>query len=157
MYWAPGVDVMAKRPRGWVKCEDRLPYYRDGPCSLPLTRLHDHNSTTREDLAAGARAPGVKDPLEWGSWGFNAARGRCPDSFVQKKCHAHRIFALNKALSTKHLELLVRAALKSVFELCSLIASRPFSAPPTCNLQPDDRPFRVFFRQCPYSTILRRN
>jgi hypothetical protein len=27
--WAPsraGVGVMAKRPQGWVKCEDRLPY-----------------------------------------------------------------------------------------------------------------------------------
>ena len=34
--------------------------------------------------------------------------GAVPDSFVQKKCHAHRIFGLNKALSTKHLELLVR-------------------------------------------------
>jgi hypothetical protein len=56
----PGVDVMAKRPQGWVKCEDRLPYYRGSSCSLPLPRLHDHNSTTREDLAAGAGAPGVK-------------------------------------------------------------------------------------------------
>jgi hypothetical protein len=25
----PGVDVMAKRSQGWVKCEDRLPYYRN--------------------------------------------------------------------------------------------------------------------------------
>ena len=59
----PGVDVMAKRPQGWVKCEDRLPYYRGNSCSLPLPRLHDHNSTTREDLAArggggGARGKG---------------------------------------------------------------------------------------------------
>jgi hypothetical protein len=23
----PGVGVMAKRSQGWVKCEDRLPYY----------------------------------------------------------------------------------------------------------------------------------
>ena len=45
---------MAKRSQGWVQCEDRLPYYRDSSCSLPLPRLHDHNSTTREDLAAGA-------------------------------------------------------------------------------------------------------
>jgi hypothetical protein len=69
----PGVDVMAKRSKGWVKCEDRLPYYRDSSCSLPLPRLHDHNSTTREDLAAGAGAPGVKGPPERGSCGFNAA------------------------------------------------------------------------------------
>jgi hypothetical protein len=32
----PGVDVMAKGPQGWVKCEDRLPYYKDNSCSLPL-------------------------------------------------------------------------------------------------------------------------
>jgi hypothetical protein len=25
----PGVGVMAKRSQGWVKCEDRLPYYRN--------------------------------------------------------------------------------------------------------------------------------
>jgi hypothetical protein len=25
---APGVGVMAKGPQGWVKCEDRLPYYK---------------------------------------------------------------------------------------------------------------------------------
>jgi hypothetical protein len=37
----PGVDVMAKRSQGWVKCEDRLPYYRGSSCSLPLPRLHD--------------------------------------------------------------------------------------------------------------------
>jgi hypothetical protein len=54
-----------------------------------------------------------------------------------------------------HLELLVRATLKSVIGLCGLIASRPFSAPPTCNLHPDDRQLRFFFRRCSYSTILR--
>ena len=81
----PGVDVMAKRSQGWVKCEDHLPYYRDSSCSLPLPRLHDHNSTTREDLAAGAGAPGAQGPLEWGSWGFNAARGRCSGQLRSKK------------------------------------------------------------------------
>jgi hypothetical protein len=65
--------------------------------------------------------------------------GAAPDSFVQKKCHAHRIFRLNKALSTKHLEFLVRATLKSVFELCGLIASRPFSAPPTLQTSKIDK------------------
>jgi hypothetical protein len=59
-----------------------------------------------------------------------------------------------KALA-KHLELLVRAALKSVFELRSLIASRSFSAPPNCNPHPSDRPLRLIFRQCSHSTILR--
>ena len=58
---------------------------------------------------------------------------------------ASRLWTKYKALSTKHLELLVRATLKSVFELCSLIASRSFSASPTCNLRPDDRMFRCFF------------
>jgi hypothetical protein len=81
----PGVGVMAKRSQGWVKCEDRLPYYRDSSCSLPLPRLHGHNSTTREDLAVGAGAPGAKGPLEWGSWGFNAARGRCSGQLRSKK------------------------------------------------------------------------
>ena len=69
----PGVGVVAKRSQGWVKCEDRLPYYRDSSCSLPLPRLHDHNSTTREDLAAGAGAPGAQGPPERDSWGSNAA------------------------------------------------------------------------------------
>ena len=147
---------MANRSQGWVKCEDRLPYYRDSSCSLPLPRLHDHNSTTREDLAAGAGAPGAQGPLEWGSWGFNAARGRCSGQLRSKKMsHASRLWTKYKALSTKHLELLVRATLKSVIGLCGLIASRPFSAPPTCNLQPDDRQLRFFFRRCSYSTILR--
>jgi hypothetical protein len=59
------------------------------------------------------------------------------------------------AAAAEHLELLVRAALNSVFELCSLIASRPFSASPHCNPQPGDRHFGLFFCQCSYSTILR--
>jgi hypothetical protein len=42
----PGVGVMAKRSQGWVKCEDRLPYYRDSSCSLPLPRLHVSTTTT---------------------------------------------------------------------------------------------------------------
>jgi hypothetical protein len=51
---APGVGVVAKGPRGWVKCEDRLPYYKDNTCSLP--RPHDHDPTTHEaDLGGGAR------------------------------------------------------------------------------------------------------
>jgi hypothetical protein len=71
----PGVGVMPKGPQGWVQREDHLPYYKDNAsCSLP--RLHDRDSTTREDPGGGAR-PGVQGPLEWGSWGFNAARGRC--------------------------------------------------------------------------------
>ena len=27
---------MAKRPQGWVQCEDHLPYYKDNSYSLPL-------------------------------------------------------------------------------------------------------------------------
>jgi hypothetical protein len=52
----PGVGVVAKGPQEWVKCEDRLPYYKDKSCSFP--RLHDHDSTTREDLGGGTRGPG---------------------------------------------------------------------------------------------------
>jgi hypothetical protein len=70
---------MDKGPQGWVKCEDRLPYYKDNSCGLPGP--HDHDPATREDLG-----PGVQGPLEWGSWGswgFNAAReGAVPGSFV---------------------------------------------------------------------------
>jgi hypothetical protein len=47
---------MAKRSQGWVNWEDRLPYYRNSSCSLPLaTRLHDHDSTTRDPGTAGQR------------------------------------------------------------------------------------------------------
>jgi hypothetical protein len=35
-------------------------------------RLHDAG---RARTSVGA--PGAQGPLEWGSWGFNAARGRC--------------------------------------------------------------------------------
>jgi hypothetical protein len=71
----PGVGVMAKRSQGWVKCEDRLPYYRDSSCSLPLPRLHDHNSTTREDLAAGAGRGGArgKGPARVGLLGLQCS------------------------------------------------------------------------------------
>jgi hypothetical protein len=41
--------------------------------------------------------------------------------------------------------LLAPATLKSALNFCSLIASRPFSAPPTCNLQPGDRQLRFCF------------
>jgi hypothetical protein len=79
--------------------------------------------------------------------------GAVPGSFVQNKMHDARIASLDKG--TKHLELLVRAALKSVFELCSLIASRSVSAPPNCSPQPDDWRPGLFFCRCSYSTILR--
>jgi hypothetical protein len=151
----PGVDVMAKRSQGWVKCEDRLPYYKDSSCSLSLATTPRLRTATPRLARTSAGAPGVQGPPEWGSWGFNAARGTAvPDSFVQQQKNVTRIASLD--LSTaKHLELLVRATLKSVIGLCSLIASRPFSASPTCNLQPDDRQLRFFFHQCSYSTILR--
>jgi hypothetical protein len=31
-----GVGVLAKGPQAWVQCEDHLPYYKGGSCSLPL-------------------------------------------------------------------------------------------------------------------------
>jgi hypothetical protein len=60
----PGVDVMAKRSQGWVKCEDRLPYYRNQKQLLQLTTCHDSTTTTsrlaRTSLSGGggARGPG---------------------------------------------------------------------------------------------------
>ena len=48
-----------------------------------------------------------------------------------------------------------RTRAKSEERRAVYFTSRSFSAPPTCNLQPDDRPFRCFFRRCSYSTILR--
>jgi hypothetical protein len=124
----PGVDVMAKGLTG----------LRGGCCvrtTFPTTKAtpaacHASTTTTPRPVArTPARAPGVPGPLEWGSWGSNAARGH----------KMTRIASLEQ--STKHLELLVRATPKGVFELCSLIASRSFSAPPNCNPQPDDRHF----------------
>jgi hypothetical protein len=59
MSWGPSrglTSLMAKRSQaGWrVKCEDRLPYYIQkseiAPAACHLPRLHDHDSTTREDL-----------------------------------------------------------------------------------------------------------
>ena len=138
-----------------------FPTTEAAPAACPC---HDSTTTTprrartsrRAGAGAGGGARGKERARSSGALGASMQReGAVPDSFVQKKCHAHRIFRLNKALSTKHLELLVRATLKSVIGLCGLIASRPFSAPPTCNLHPDDRMFRCFFRRCSYSTILR--
>jgi hypothetical protein len=57
----PGVGVMAKRSQGWVKCEDRLSYCKDSPCSLPLAttprpRLHDSRGPRRGRGRPGSRA-----------------------------------------------------------------------------------------------------
>jgi hypothetical protein len=64
----PGVDVMAKRSQGWVKCEDRLPYYRDSSCSLPLPRLHD----SRGPRGGGGGARG-KGPARVGLLGLQCS------------------------------------------------------------------------------------
>jgi hypothetical protein len=55
---------MAKRSRGWVKCEDRLPYYKDSSCSLPLAtiprpRLHDPRGPRRGRPGSRARSSGA--------------------------------------------------------------------------------------------------
>jgi hypothetical protein len=51
------------------------------PAAALPARLHDRDSATREDLGGGARGPGQ---LEWCSWGFNAARGRCSGQLRSK-------------------------------------------------------------------------
>jgi hypothetical protein len=69
--------------------------------------------------------------------------GAVPGSSVQNKMT--RIASLDQ--STKHLELLARRTVwrKMVLEFCGVVASRPFSAPPNRNRQPDDRHFGLFF------------
>jgi hypothetical protein len=70
----PRVGVMAKRPQGWVRCEDHLRLYN----------FYLLDSTTPRRARTSAGAPGVQGPLEWGSWGFNAARGRCSEQLRSK-------------------------------------------------------------------------
>jgi hypothetical protein len=92
---------MAKGPQGWVQCEDHLPYYnKDNSCSLP--RLHDHDTTTREDLGGGT--PGSRPRLSGALGASMQHEGTVPDSFVQNK--TTRIASLGQ--STKHFELLAR-------------------------------------------------
>ena len=130
-----------------------FPTTKIAPAACHLPRLHDHDSTTREDLGGGgggARGPG---PARAGLLRLQCS-ARALFRTAPFKKNDTRIASLD--LSTaKHLKLLAPATLKSVLTFCSLIASRPFSAPPTCNLHPGDRPFRCFFRRCSYSTILR--
>jgi hypothetical protein len=76
----PGVDVMAKGPQGWVQCEDRPPYMY----TTKITPAACHDSTTPRLARTSAGAPGVQGPLEWGFWGFNAARGRCSGQLHSK-------------------------------------------------------------------------
>jgi hypothetical protein len=71
----PGVDVMAKRSQGWVKCEDRLPYYRDSSCSLPplattpRPQLHD----SRGPRGGGGGGAGGKGPARVGRLGLQCS------------------------------------------------------------------------------------
>jgi hypothetical protein len=60
----PGVDVMAKRSQGWVKCEDRLPDCEDSSCSLPLVttprpRLQDSREPRRGRPESRVRSSGA--------------------------------------------------------------------------------------------------
>jgi hypothetical protein len=82
----PGVDVMAKRSQGWVKCEDRLPYYRSTSCSLPLAttttprprpRLHDSRGSRR-----GRGRPGPRARPSGALAASMQREGAVPDSFV---------------------------------------------------------------------------
>jgi hypothetical protein len=81
----PGVDVMTKRSQGWVKCEDRLPYYTDSSCGLPLAttprpRRHDPREPRRGRGRPGSRARSS------GALAASMQReGAVPDSFVQNK------------------------------------------------------------------------
>jgi hypothetical protein len=95
----PGVGVMAKGPQGWVRCEDRLPYYKGNSCRLPRPRGHD--PTTPRLARTSAGAPGVQCPLEWGSWVLGIqCSARALFQTASRSNDTHRIFGLNKALST---------------------------------------------------------
>jgi hypothetical protein len=107
----PGVDVMAKRSQGWVKCEDRLPYYRDSSCSLslattPRPRLRDSREPRRGRLGSRARSSGAL--------GASMQReGAVPDTASFNNKNDTRIASLD--LSTaKHLKLLAPATLRKV-------------------------------------------
>jgi hypothetical protein len=89
----PGVDVMAKRSQGWVKCEDRLPYYKDSSCSLPnLPRLHDPRPRFHDSRGPrrGRGRPGSRARSS-GALAAMQRKGAVPDSFVQNKmtCASH--------------------------------------------------------------------
>jgi hypothetical protein len=105
-----------------------------------LLQLATLTATTPRLARTSAGAPGAQNPLEWGcllglQCSASARAVPVPGSYVENKMT--RIASSDR--STNHIELLLRAALKSVFELCSLIASRSFSAPPNSNPQPGDR------------------
>jgi hypothetical protein len=54
-------------------------------CVLEIPGRWLLDSTTPRLARTSAGAPGVQGPLEWGSWGFNAAQGAVPGSSVQNK------------------------------------------------------------------------
>ena len=49
------------------------------------TEFYLLDSTTPRLARTSAGAPGIQGPLEWGSWGFNAARGRCSGQLRSNK------------------------------------------------------------------------
>ena len=79
MEWTPSrrADVASKRSQGWVKCEDRLPYYR-------YTRPQLHDSRGPRGSRRGRGRPGQRARSS-GALGASMQReGAVPDSFVQK-------------------------------------------------------------------------
>jgi hypothetical protein len=77
--------LRAKRPQGWVQCEDRLPYYNFIYWLLDSTRLHDARGPRRSAGAPGAQGPG---PARVGRLLLGASmqrEGAVPDSSVQNK------------------------------------------------------------------------
>jgi hypothetical protein len=109
-----------------LQCEDHLPYYRDNSCCLQLATtprppLRDSRLASRQDLGGGARGPG---PAQVGFLvGASMQReGAVPGS-------SHRIFIQTKALSTSNCSY-GRAALRSVFELCSITKFQPTARRP---------------------------
>jgi hypothetical protein len=80
----PGIGVMAKRPQGWVQCEDHLLYHS----FIYLLDSTTPRRRTREDLGGGARGHGGPGPARVASGALGASmqrEGAVPDSFVQNK------------------------------------------------------------------------
>jgi hypothetical protein len=88
----PGVGVVAKRPQGWVQCEDHLPYYyRGNSCSLPLLLPPTMSSNNRGDQnislwwVLSVELAIHNDHVSMAN--FTTSQSRDPTSLAKKRCY----------------------------------------------------------------------